>query len=542
MATVSRLLAVLSCASLSFGCSSVRPANQVNLSAPTAIDLASSPEWVTYGHDYGNRRYVSLSEINTTNASHLIPAYLFQTGVLGSFEASPIVSGGVIYVSTPYDGVAAVDARTGTLRWRRPPLSGQFKTCCGPVNRGVAVARDLVVIGQLDGVLVALDQSTGDLRWAKAVADNVAGYSITMAPLVVNDSIIIGVGGGEFGIRGWLSSYALRDGTLQWRWYTTDPEHWFGPSKRLLSDDGRLDERESAKRRKKFAGSWKHGGGAIWTTPAFDSTTNTLYVGTGNPWPDFKGEQRPGDNLFTDCIVALDASTGKMKWYFQVSPHDLRDHDVASPPFLFETLDERGRTFMALGEAGKDGFLYILDRETGKLIRRSQHVVESSALARRSKFYEGGTSWSPVSFDPRLGFAIVTAAEHVRPGVAAGPVEHVARSMPETSESGGYGTVSAVDVATGRIVWQDTFDEGLVGGSVSTAGGITFVGEGSGLFDALDTRTGRRLWQFQTGAGVNAPPVAFEIDGREYVAIASGGNYQLGTHPGDVLLVFWLGN
>ncbi|MDB5071227.1 MAG: pyrrolo-quinoline quinone [Candidatus Eremiobacteraeota bacterium] len=528
MLRVGPLLAIFFSGLLVAACSSHAQSSPAQAHPSSAVqDLSSSSEWVTYGHDYGNQRYSPLSEITPNNALSLLPAYVVQTGVLGSFETSPIVSGGMIYISTPYDAVAAIDARTGDVRWKRPPLSGHFKVCCGPASRGVAVTHDLIVLGQLDGVLVALDRSSGEVRWAKAVANNDAGYSMTMAPLIVGDSVIMGLGGGEFGIRGSLSAYALTDGALRWRWYATDPQHWFGPSKRLRSDSGRFDERESAQLRKKFAGSWQRGGGGIWTTPAYDPKTNTIYAGTGNPWPDYNGHERPGDNLFTDCILALDASTGKMKWYFQLSPHDTHDHDPASPPFLFETVDEGGRPFPAVGEADKDGFLYILNRETGKLVRRSQNFVESNSLATHSSAFEGGASWSPVSFDPRLGYAIVTAAEHVRPGVAA-------------AGKTGYGTVSAVDVATGKIVWQDTFDEGLVGGSVSTAGDVTFIGEGGGYFDALDTRTGARLYHFQTGAGVNAPPVAFEIDGHENVAVASGGNQQLGTLTGDALFVFRL--
>ncbi len=536
------LSAILCCALLSCARGAPRSAPVTQLAAGAIVETGSpSAQWPTYGHDDGNQRYSSLVQITVENVGMLVPAYVVQTGVVGSFEASPIVTDGIMYVPTPYDGVVAVDASTGSVLWRRPPLSGRLKVCCGPAARGVALADGLVVIGQLDGVLVALDRRTGGIAWAKAVANNAAGYSMTMAPLIVRDSVIIGVGGSEFGIRGWLSSYALRDGRLRWRWYATDPQHWFGSSKRLRSDSGAFNERTSATRRMQFADSWRRGGGGIWTTPAFDATTNTLYVATGNPWPDFNGRQRPGDNLFTDCLVALDASTGKMRWYFQVAPHDTHDHDVASPPFLFDSVDERGRHLRAVGEAAKDGIVYILDRDSGRLVRRSDNVVESGARAAHLSTWEGGTTWSPVSFDPALGYAIVTAAEHMRPGATRGGDAIPAGSSQAAIRSPGYGTVSAVDVATGKIVWRDLFDEGLAGGSVSTAGGVTFVGEGSGFVDALDTRTGRRLWHFETGAGVNAPPVAFESKGREYVAVASGGNQQLGTPSGDALFAFTIG-
>lgn len=504
-------------------------------------DARLSTEWLMYGHDYGNSRFSTLSQVNTSNVSRLVPAYVFQTGVLGSFEATPIVSGGVMYVTTAYDGVFSVDARTGDQIWGRAPLKGRFRVCCGPVNRGAAIADGVLFVGQLDGVLVALDITSGNVKWATTVADNAAGYSITMAPLVYKDSVLIGVAGGEFGIRGSLSAYSLRDGKLRWRWYSTDPVHWFGSASRLRSDQGLLDPATSEKQRKKYANSWKRGGGGIWTTPAIDSATDTIYVTTGNPWPDTDGSRRPGDNLFTDCIVALDATTGRLKWYFQQTPHDTRDLDAASPPMLFETLDNDGRKVHAVGEVGKTGLYYILDRRNGKLIRQSQDLASMSAGAHGAG-WEGGAAWSPVSLDTGLGYVITTAAQHLAPEITSGGAKTGGSSMHNAGWKTGYGTVSAVDISTGRIVWQDKFDQGIVGGSVSTAGGLTFVGEGNGYFDALETKTGIRLWHFQTGAGVNAAPIVFEVDGEEYVAVASGGNHQFGTPFGDAVFVFRLSN
>lgn len=523
------------------GCSTVAPENHHPESVSTALSHAlTSGEWLTYGHDYSNSRFSPLREINTENAFRLAPAYVVQTGVVGPLEATPIVSDGVMYLSTAYDGVLAVNAMNGELLWVRPPIKGHFRLCCGPVNRGVALTDSLVLIGQLDGVLVALDRKTGHLRWATTVGDNAAGYSITMAPLVYGDSVFVGVAGSEFSIRGSLSSYSLRNGTLQWRWYSTDPESWFGHSTRLRTDDGTANEVSSATLRRRFTNSWKHGGGGIWATPAIDPATNTIFVAIGNPWPDSDGRRRPGDNLYTDSIVALDASTGRLKWFFQQTPHDIRDLDAASPPVLFDTIDNSRRTVPAIGDAGKTGYFYILNRNTGALIRRSENLASVSKPSDSSQTYDGGTTWSPVSLDKSLGIAVVCASQHLKLEQGSATSQRFHGSFRGANWNSGIGTVSALNLATGRVVWQDQFDVGLVGGSVSTAGDLTFVGEGSGYFDALDSKTGLRLWRFQTGAGVNAAPTVFEEGGTEFVAVSSGGNQQLGTRYGDAIFVFEL--
>lgn len=497
---------------------------------------ASDTEWHSYGHGYFNQRFSQIDQVNSRNVGQLAPAYAFQTGVLGAFETSPLVADGTMYLTTAYDGVFAIDAKTGELRWKRDPLTGEFQHCCGPVNRGAAIWNDLVLIGQLDDKVVALDRNTGAVKWSSRIADNAKGYSITLAPLVYSDLVVVGVGGGDLGIRGSLIALSVRDGKVRWRWYATDPQHWFGTSPDLKTDTGYLQGDAAARARKIFARSWMRGGGGIWTTPAIDPSRNAIYLTTGNPWPDLDGTTRPGDNLFTDCIVALNASTGRMIWYFQEVPHDTLDLDAASPPVLFQTIDARGQRVDAVGEIGKTGLFYVLDRDSGKLIRQSKDV-SGIRMPGNLKQWAGGTSWSPMSFDPNLGFAIVTATRHLRPepGKRRSGLAELAREWRVI-----YSSVSAVNVATGAIVWQDEFDGGLVGGTVSTASGITFVGEANGYFDALDTRTGLRLWHFQTGAGVNAPPVVFMEDGQQYIAVASGGNQQLGTPKGDALFAFRL--
>jgi alcohol dehydrogenase (cytochrome c) len=536
------LISIVIIISLFTGCSRTdgsrrQSADLRTLSPPDSSYGSLENDWLTYGHDYGEQRFSPLTEISVRNVSKLTPVYVFHTGVIGAFETSPIVADGVMYLTTARDGVFAIDAKTGHLRWKRDPLRGNFRQCCGPVNRGVAIARDLVVLGQLDDNVVALDRNTGAVRWSTRIADNKRGYSISMAPLIFRDLVIVGVGGGDLGIRAYMAALSLRDGKLRWRWFVTDPQHWFGPSPRLRTDTGYLEGKAAAQARKRFAKSWMHGGGGIWTTPALEPARDTIYLTTGNPFPDLNGAARPGDNLFTDCIVALNATTGRMRWYFQEVPHDTMDLDAASPPVLFQTLDRRGKRVDALGEIGKTGVFYVLDRDSGKLIRGSTNVSSIKMPRDRAQHWSGGASWSPMSFDPNLGLVIVTATRHLAP--AAGN-HRTGLNELQAEWRVIYSTVSAVDVATGALVWQDEFDGGLIGGTVSTAGGVTFVGEGNGNFDALETRNGLRLWQFQTGAGVNAPPIIFSANGHEYVAVASGGNQQLGTPKGDALFAFRL--
>lgn len=364
-----------------------------------------------------------------------------------------------MYLTTAYDGVFAINARNGDLLWKRAPLSGRFRQCCGPANRGAALSKKLVLTGQLDGKVVALDRKTGAVRWITRVADNAQGYSITMAPLVYRNLAIVGLGGGDLGVRGSLIALSLRDGKVQWRWFATDPQHWFGPSRRLRTDTGYLQGAAAAQARLRFAKSWMRGGGGIWTTPAIDPARNTIYLATGNPWPDLDGTKRPGDNLFTDCVVALNASTGRMRWYFQELPHDTFDLGAASPPVLFQTTNERGREVDAVGEIGKTGLFYVLNRDTGRLIRQSQDVSSVSMSGYAKKDWAGGTSWSPISFDPKRGFVIVTATRYLRPARGKRGIEELEREWKVI-----YSSVSAVNATTGAIVWQDQFDGGLMGG------------------------------------------------------------------------------
>lgn len=523
------------------------------VSAADMTAAGSSSDWLTYGHDYTNQRFSPLSDVTPNNVGKLVPAFVFQTGVVQAFESTPIVAHGKMFLTSAYDHVFAIDAKTGKRLWHYEHKMGKSIFCCGPVNRGVAIAGSLLYLGTLDGKLVALDQETGHVKWSVQAGDNTAGYGITMAPLVFNNSVLVGGAGGEYGVRGSVTAYNLADGSMKWRWYSSNATDWPGKYAATTPDGVDLHRDIATEKASyaKYKDAWQHSGGATWMTPAADPDTNTVFVTTGNPSPDLLGEPRPGDNLYTDCIVALDASTGKIKWYYQEVPHDVWDLDVVSPVVLFDTVDASGKPVKAVGEAGKTGWFYVLNRATGKLIRKSKNFVPqenmfaqpTAAGVRMLPGANGGTEWSPVSFDPTMHLAMVSAL-HQPMLYSTKPQERESGALWLGSAFAGiptekqYGLLSAVNVDTGDIAWQVKTEQPLVGGSLSTAGGLTFLGEGDGNFDAYDSKAGKLLWQFQTGAGVNAAPMAYAIDGEEYIAIASGGSFQLGYPYGDSLYVF----
>ncbi len=519
---------------------------------PTAMS-ASAGEWLSYGHDFTNQRFAALDQITAQNASKLTTAFAFQTGVVAPFETTPIVSDGVMYLTTAYDHVFAIDAKSGKRLWHYQAKLGKTVFCCGPVNRGVAISGDHVFLGQLDGKLVALDKSTGSIAWSVQVGNNAAGYSLTHAPLVYKNMVIVGGAGGEYGVRGSVTAFDVTDGHKIWNWYATDKAHWAGAFSATTPDGVDLHRDIASEKASyaKYSDAWKKGGGAVWMTPAVDPERNTIYVATGNPSPDLAGSTRPGDNLYTDSIVAIDAATGKIKWYYQEVPHDVWDLDAVSPVVLFDTVDASGKKVSAVGQAGKTGWFYVVNRETGKLIRKSEAFVPQDNMfaqptekgVRMLPGANGGVDWSPTSYDP-TNHLVVVSALHQPMLYATKPQELESGALWLGSAFVGiptekqYGLVSAINVDTGKLAWQKKVDYPLLGGSMSTAGGVTFVGESNGMFDAYNTKNGDLLWQFQTGAGVNAAPMAYQIDGEEYVAVASGGSFQIGTPYGNTLYVF----
>jgi alcohol dehydrogenase (cytochrome c) len=521
-------------------------------------------DWPTYGGNAWNQRWSGLKQIDTRNVSRLVPRMVFQTGVgkPGSFETTPIVIGDMMYVTTAYnEATIAYDLNSKKQVWRYEHKLGTTITCCGPNNRGVAVSDGLVLEGTLDARLIALDAKTGKVKWDIEVADPAAGYSITHAPLIVGQNVIVGVSGGEYGIRGHVTAYNTKTGEQAWRWYSIPapkgdptfdekaPNGWWGTwaTKAEASDLHRDIAKEKADSAR-YGDAWKTGGGGVWMTPAYDKDLNSIFLAVGNPSPDLDGSVRPGDNLYTDAIVAIDATTGKTKWYYQTVPHDVWDLDAVSPPVV-TTLDGK----KVVVHAGKTGWVYVVDATTGKLVRKSDNFVPHENMfglpsekgTRMLPGANGGSEWSPIAVDPTLNYAFVAGLHQ--------PMNYITHSAPY--EKGRlwlgsafvaipgeeqWGLYSAVNLATGKIAWQNKVPQPMMGGSLATAGGLAFTGEGNGNFNAYESRTGKLLWQFNAGAGCNAAPMTFTHGGEQFIAVACGGNFQLSYPLGDAVMVFGL--
>jgi alcohol dehydrogenase (cytochrome c) len=491
-------------------------------------------DWLLHGRDYSNQRFSPLKDINAGNVSSLAPVALVQTGITSSFETTPIVVNGIMYATTPVVDnkmkILAIRANSGDIIWESTYTLGDFKICCGPVNRGAAVGYGNVYVVTLDDRLIALDAASGEVRWNVAVADPAVGYSETMAPQVYKGKIIVGSAGGEWPIRGFVAAYDATTGKEVWRWHSTDP--------------------------KSFAGeAWQRGGGMVWTTPAIDAERDLVIFSTGNPNPDLYGAGRKGDNLYTDSIVALHASTGQLAWYFQEVPHDVWDYDAVSNVVLFDTVDH-GKTVPAAGEAGKTGWFYIVNRDTGKLIRRSDAFVDQSKNMFSQPTMEGvqmlpgangGAEWSPPAYSPLthavyiLGMnQLMTFTTGKDPGFQPGTMRLGSSFTNVEKDPLQNGVFTAINVDTGTVAWQYKAKQPLIGGALATAGNLVFMGEGDGYFDAFDATSGKQLWKFNLGAGVNAPPMTYMVDGVQYVAVAAGGNFQMGFPYGDTIAIFRL--
>lgn len=501
--------------------------------AMTADVAKTGKNWLGSGDGYSNQRFSPLTQINATNIGTMAPVAIAQTGYTASFETTPIVVNGVMYITTPMvnskQALIAMNATTGETLWTYTYTNGLTQICCGPVNRGATVSNGNVYFLTIDNSLVDVNANTGALVWKTNVADAQAGYSETMAPQVYNGQVIIGSAGGEWPIRGFVAAYDAAKGTQTWRFDTTDSkESWAGDS-------------------------WKTGGGTVWTTPTIDTKRGLLIFSTGNPNPDLDGSQRAGDNLYTDSIVALHIKDGTLAWYYQEVKHDVWDYDAVSNVVLFDTMDN-GKMVPAAGEAGKTAFFYIVNRETGKLIRKSEPFdMQKNMFAQPTKDgvqslpgANGGTDWAPPAYSPLthdvyvMGMnQLMTFTTESDAGNIPGQIR-LGSTFKNVAHGIQNGTFTAINVNSGKIDWNQTVDQPTMGGALVTAGNIAFMGEGNGWFDAFNAKTGKKIWHFFLGAGVNAPPVAYEVNGREYIAVAAGGNFQM-TYPlGDAVAIFAL--
>jgi PQQ-dependent dehydrogenase (methanol/ethanol family) len=503
--------------------------------------------------DYTQQRFYPNKQITPRNVARLRPAWIFQTEVKESMETSPIVVNGVMYITTSFSHVYALNAATGEEIWHYKHNMGPITTyCCGPNNRGVAVLDDKVYLATLDSKLVALDAKSGKPVWTVTVADPELGYSETMAPTAVNGKILLGTNGGEYGIRGFVKAFDAKDGKVLWT-FNTIPENSAGvwAEKDATGRDMHRNIAAEKEALAKNGDPYKTLGGGVWQNPAVDLATKRIYFVVGNPSPDLDGSLRPGDNLYTDSLVSLDLDTGKYACHFQYIAHDVWDLDAVSPPVLVDVRDKSGKTIPGVIHAGKTGHVYVHDRKDCSLIRFSEPMVAQENMwvlptpegARMLPGANGGVEWSPMTVNPSLGLTYAINLHQ--------PMTYHVQSTPYPSGKlwlGGAfkvipgeqqsGNITAVDYNTGKIRWQVKTPEPMIGGILATAGGLVFAGEANGRFRAYDAANGKVLWTFNAGAGVNAPPSSYSVGGKQYVAVAAGGNVQIDSKRGNTLIAF----
>ncbi|MFN8574246.1 MAG: PQQ-binding-like beta-propeller repeat protein [Gemmatimonadaceae bacterium] len=534
---------------------STRAARVNAQAAPQTAERTSAGEWPMTGRDYFNQRFSPLRQVTTQNVRGLAPRALFQLQMAhenSSAEATPIVVDGRMYVSADYNVVTAFDLRTKKALWRYAPAVDKGKPCCGPVSRGLALSNGMVFLGTIDARVIALDAATGAVKWEVVNAAADSGYSITMAPVIVGDRVIVGTSGGEFPTRGSVTAYNAATGERLWRWYAIpSPEDggWWGkwaaatPTGESLHRDIAEEHADSAAN----SDSWRTGGGPVWAQPAYDPASGSLFVVVGNPAPSNDGRKRPGDNLYNVSAVALDVTTGRMRWYYQAVPHDLWDYDFATPPVV---VADGGRKLLLV--PSKMGWVYMIDAASGQLVRRSDAFVPQMNMfavptadgVATAPGPAGGANWPPSAYSPGTGLFYVLGLHfaftltRAESNAQKGEIWIGGDQKPIAAEST-YGTISAIRPSTGKIAWQRK-TAWLWSGALATAGGLLFVGDTDGWFRAYDARTGETLWEYFCGAGVNAPAVSYELDGEQYIAVlATGSRYA--ASRGTALLIFGLG-
>jgi PQQ-dependent dehydrogenase (methanol/ethanol family) len=518
-----------------------------------------SKNFLATNGNYDQTRFHPADEITTKNVKGLQVAWIFQTDVRESMETSPIVVNGVMYVTTSFDHLYALNAQTGEQLWHYKHDMGPITVyCCGPNNRGAAVLGDKVYLATLDSKLDAIDAKTGKLVWSSQIADPALGYSETMAPTAVDGKILVGTNGGEYGIRGFVKAFDANDGKLLWT-FDTIPENSVGvwATKDATGRDMHRDIAAEKEALAKNGDPYKTLGGGVWQNPAVDLATKRIYFVVGNPSPDLDGSLRPGDNLYTDSLVSVDLDTGKLACHFQYIAHDLWDLDATSPTVLVNVKDKDGKTVPGVMHAGKTGYIYVHDRKDCKLIRFSEPMVSQKDRwvlptpttpekgARMFPGANGGVEWSPMATNPGLNLAYaINLEQEMTYTVASAPYPEgklwLGGAFANVPGGVQAGNVTAVDYNTGKIKWQVKTPQPMIGGILATGGGVVFAGESNGWFKAYDAKNGSILWKFQAGAGVNAPPSSYMVGGKQYIAVAAGGNVQVDSRRGNSIVAFTL--
>jgi len=505
--------------------------------------------------NYAQTRYYPASQINKDNVRKLRPAWIFQTEVVESMETSPLIVNGVMYATTSFNHVYALNAATGEQIWHYKHKMGPITTyCCGPNNRGVAALGDKVYFGTLDAKLVALDAKSGKVVWETQIADPELGYSETMAPTAVNGKILIGTNGGEYGVRGFVKAFDAETGKLLWTFHTT-AENSVGKwaTHDATGRDMHRDIKAEKAALKKLGDPYKTLGGGVWQNPAYDPASNRIFFVAGNPSPDLDGSIRPGDNLYTNSLISVDLDTGKYVCHFQYIAHDVWDLDAVSPPILVDVKDEKGEMVPGILHGGKTGHVYVHNRDDCSLIRFSEAMVPQEDMwvlptkdgQRMLPGANGGVEWSPMTTDTNLGLVYAINLHqpmtyHVESTPYPGGKLWLGGAFKVIASEEQWGNISAVDYNTGKIRWKVKTQQPMIGGIMATAGGVVYTGEGNGSFKGYDSATGNILWKFQAGAGVNAPPVSYTVDGKQYIAVAAGGNVQLNYKRGNNIIAFTL--
>lgn len=517
------------------------------VSSDRLVNAVAEPEnWLTYSGSYLSQRHTGLAQIRPGNVDELELKWIYQAQSLEAFEATPLVVDGVMYLTEAPNTALALDAATGRIFWRYQHVpSAASRPCCGRVNRGLAILGNTLFMATIDAELIALDATTGKPIWQKTVADPSIGYAMTLAPLAIDDKVVVGVAGGEYGIRGFIAAFDADTGEEVWRFYTIP-----GPGEPGFEtwEDG--------------GDAWMHGGASVWVTGSYDPELNLTYWGIGNPGPDWNPAQRPGDNLYSDSVVALDADTGELAWHFQFTPNDNYDYDSVQVPVLVDLPTDDISSGRLMLWANRNGFFYVLDRTNGQFIRGTPFVkvnwasgidesgrpIETPQGTEAVTYpgVQGGTNWYSPSYNPNTELLYVTAWENYgtvfRPvdveyepgrnfggGQLGAPIPGApnlpglgTQQVNNWTEAVGNGAILALDPRTGEQAWRFEMTDVSQSGILTTATNLLFTGSREGYFFALDARSGDLLWRQRLGGQGANGPMSYALDGDQYIVVAMG--------------------